>query len=151
MVISHITDWRESRSCLGLETKSTESLGLAPVLYKILEVVSSRSRLGWKIVRQSRLGLVLYASNLLSLVSVSTWSGCVVLKNDKAKIQSFYSLKDGSCLGLVEKYTETLGLVSVLPEILSQVKSWSRIEHKQMGQSRLVQKISINYFLVLVS
>ena len=30
---------------LGLETKSTETLGLVPVSYKILEVVSSRSRL----------------------------------------------------------------------------------------------------------
>ena len=40
------TDWRESRSRLGLETKSTETLGLVPVSLKILEVVSSRSRLG---------------------------------------------------------------------------------------------------------
>ena len=36
----------------------------------------------------------------------------------EATIQSFYSLKDGSRLCLVEKDAETLGLVSVLPEIL---------------------------------
>ena len=40
---------------LGLETKSTETLGLVPVSYKILEVVSSRL----KNFTQSRLGLVL--------------------------------------------------------------------------------------------
>ena len=37
-----VTDWRESRSCLGLKTKSTETLSLVPDSYKILEVVSSR-------------------------------------------------------------------------------------------------------------
>ena len=62
---------------------------------------------------------------------------CVVFKNNNAKIQSFSSLKDGSRLGLVEKDTETLGLVSVSPEILSQVKSRSRLIHKKMKQSSL--------------
>ena len=47
------------------------------------------------------------------------------------------SLKVGSCLGLIKKDTETLGLVSVSPEILSQVKSRSRLVHKKMRQSRL--------------
>ena len=40
------TDWRESRSRFDLETRSTETLGLVPVSYKIFEVVSSRSCLG---------------------------------------------------------------------------------------------------------
>ena len=52
-----VTDWRESRSCLGLKTKSTETLSLVPDSYKILEVVLSR--LGWKFFWQSRLGLFL--------------------------------------------------------------------------------------------
>ena len=112
-------------------------LSLVSVSFKILEVVLSRSRLGWKIFRQSRLGLVSFASILFSLVSVSSWSVCVVFKNNKAKIQSFSSLKDGSRLGLVEKDTETLGLVSVSPEILSQVKSRSRLVHKKIKQSSL--------------
>ena len=58
-------------------------------------------------------------------------------KNYKAKIQSFYSLKDGSHLGLEEKDIKTLGFVSVSPEILSQMKSQSRLIHKKMRQSRL--------------
>ena len=81
--------------------------------------------------RQSCLGLVLFPSifpqSRLGLVLIWMCS----FKNNKAKIQSFYSLKDGSRLGLVNKDTETLGLVLVLPEILSQVKSWSRLVHKK--------------------
>ena len=61
----------------------------------------------------------------------------MVFKYNKAKIQSFSSLKDGSRLGLVEKDTETLGIVSVTPEILSQGKSRSRLVHKIMWQSCL--------------
>ena len=71
-------------------------------------------------------------SRLLQFYQVSSWSGCVVLKNSKAKIQSFSPLKDGCRLGLVEKDTETLGLVSVSPEILSQVKSRSRSRPKKL-------------------
>ena len=41
-----ISEGRESRSRLGLETEGTETLGLVSVSYKILELVSSRSRLG---------------------------------------------------------------------------------------------------------
>ena len=52
-------------------------------------------------------------------------------------MQSFSSLKDNSRLGLIKKDTETLGLVSVLPEILSKVKSRSHLVHKKMRQSRL--------------
>ena len=40
------SEGRESRSRLGLETEGTETLGLVSVSYKILELVSSRSRLG---------------------------------------------------------------------------------------------------------
>ena len=42
----NFTDWRESQSRLGLETKSIETLGLVPVSYKIFKVVSSRSCFG---------------------------------------------------------------------------------------------------------
>ena len=44
---------------LGLETEGTETLGLVSVLYKILELVLSRSRLVCFRFTQSRLGLVL--------------------------------------------------------------------------------------------
>ena len=70
----------------------------------------------------------------LPRLSVSFWSGFVVFKYNKAKIQSFSSLKDGSRLFLAEKDIETLGLVSVSPEILSQVKSRSRLVHKKLRQ-----------------
>ena len=122
---------------LGLKTKVTKTLGLVSVSYNILELVSSWSHLRWKFLGQSRLGLISLASILLSLVLVSSLSGCVVLKNNKAKIQPFYSLKDGSCLGLVAKDTETVGLVLVLPKILSQGKSRSRLVLKKMSQSSL--------------
>ena len=72
--------------------------------------------------------LVSFVSILLCLVLVLSWYGFFVFKYNKAKIQSFSSLKDGSCLCLVGKETVTLGHVSVLPE-----------------------KISINYFSVSVS
>ena len=141
-----------------------ESLSLVSVSRLKVTRLSVLSRSHTKFLRLSRLGLishekfsdglVSFASILLSLVSVSSWSGCVVFKNDKAKIQSFSSLKDGSRLGLVEKDTETLCLVSVSPEILSQVKSRSRLVHKKMKQSSLglvsYKKISIHYVLVLV-
>ena len=44
--IGPCSEGRESRSRLGLETEGTETLGLVSVSYKILELVSSRSRLG---------------------------------------------------------------------------------------------------------
>ena len=37
-----LSEGRESRSRLGLETEGTETLGLVSVSYKILELVSSR-------------------------------------------------------------------------------------------------------------
>ena len=40
------SEGRESRSRLGLKTEGTETLGFVSVLYKISELVSSRSRLG---------------------------------------------------------------------------------------------------------
>ena len=43
---------------LGLETKSTETLGLVSDSYIIQRLVSSRSRLGGNILSQSHLGLV---------------------------------------------------------------------------------------------
>ena len=46
MIILMSSEGRESRSRLGLETEGTETLGLVSVSYKILELVSSRSRLG---------------------------------------------------------------------------------------------------------
>ena len=82
-----------------------ESLGLVSVSkQKVLRLLVS-SRSSTKFWRLSRLGLVSFASILLSLVSVSSWSGFVVFKYNKAKIQSFSSLKDGSRFGLVEKDT----------------------------------------------
>ena len=80
---------------------------------------------------------MLFVQQFLFLNLWSFLSGFVVFKYNKAKIRSFSSLKDGSCLGLVEKVTETLGLVLVSPEILSQGKSQSRLVHKKMRQSRL--------------
>ena len=74
---------------LGLETKSTETLGLVPVSYKILEVVSSRMKI---------FQTVSVSSCLLQFYSVLSQS------------QSLSSLKDGSCLGLIEKHTKNLGL-----------------------------------------
>ena len=70
-------------------------------------------------MRQSRLGLVSFASILLSLVSVSSLPGCVVFKEMKTNSKSISSLEVGSRLGLGKKDTETLGLVSVSPEISS--------------------------------
>ena len=106
-------------------------------------LVLSRSRT--KFWRLSRLGLVSnenFSDSLISVLSrllqfYSGSSGCIGFKNNKAKIQSFSSLKDGSRLGLVEKDTETLGLVSVSPEIPSQVKSQSCLVNKKMKQSSL--------------
>ena len=40
------SEGRDSRSRLGLETEGTETLGLVSVSYKILELISYRSRLG---------------------------------------------------------------------------------------------------------
>ena len=56
------------------------------VSYNIWEVVSSLSCLRWKFFRQSCLGLILFASIFPSLISVSSWSGFVVFKYNKAKI-----------------------------------------------------------------
>ena len=121
-----------SRSRLGLETKGTKTLGLV-------------QNFGTCLVSDEKFwdSLVSFASILLSLVSVSSWSGCVVFKNNNAKIQSFSSLKDGSRLGLVEKDTETPGLT--WNSELSEVSVSSRTYKKW---DSLVQKISINYFSV---
>ena len=72
-VLSRSRDWRY------------RDIGFVSVSYKISELVSSRSRLGWKFFRQSRLGLVSFASILLRLVSVSSWPGCEVFKEMKPK------------------------------------------------------------------
>ena len=86
-------------------------------------------------MRVSRISLLLFVQQFLFLNLWSFLSGFVVFKYNKAKIRSFSSLKDGSCLGLVKKDTETLSLVSVSSDILSQVKSQSRLVHKKMRQS----------------
>ena len=44
MLVQTCTDWRESRSRLGLETEVYETLGLVSVSCEILNHVQSRSR-----------------------------------------------------------------------------------------------------------
>ena len=91
----HFSEERQSWSRLSLETKGNKTLRLVQVLYTILEVVSSLMIF----FRQS----VSFASILLSLVSVSFWSGWVFLKQNLAKFTVFFLLKVCSRLGLIEK------------------------------------------------
>ena len=65
------TDWRESRFHLSLETKSTETLGLVPVSYKIFEVVSSRGLVSDEKISDSFVSVL---SRLLQFYSVSSRS-----------------------------------------------------------------------------
>ena len=101
-----------------------ESLGFVLRL-KVLRL-SALSRSQTIFGTLSRLGLVSVSSrekmrqflycpgpvSLLQLYSVSVWflSGCVVINRNKPNIQSFSSIKVGSCLGLVKRDTTALSL-----------------------------------------
>ena len=84
------SEGRESRSRLGLKTKSTETLCLVQNFGGCLLSVSSRMKISQTV-----------SSRLLLFYTVSSWSKFVVFKYYKAKIQSFSSFEDGSRLGLV--------------------------------------------------
>ena len=115
-------EWRESRSRLGLETKSTETLGLVSDSYIIQRLVSSRSRLGGNILSQSHLGLVSEAKYWVSLVSVSS------------RRLNFYSVSYRSRLALVCLFLKKL--CSILGIFVHKLMFFSRSRDKRYRDSR---------------
>ena len=85
------TDWRESRSRLGLETEVYETLGLVSVSCEILNHVQSRSRSRflWKLIISLGLEIILQSS----LVSVSVSPDLIFesLVSVLSRIQNFPS------------------------------------------------------------
>ena len=122
LVSSHYREWRESLSRLGLETKSTETLGLVSDSYIIQRLVSSRSRLGGNILSQSHLGLVSETKYWVSLVSVSS------------RRLNFYSVSYRSRLALVCLFLKKL--CSILGIFVHKLMFFSRSRDKRYRDSR---------------
>ena len=115
-------EWRESRSRLGLETKSTETLGLVSDSYIIQRLVSSRSRLGGNILSQSHLGLVSETKYWVSLVSVSS------------RRLNFYSVSYRSRLALVCLFLKKL--CSIVGIFVHKLMFFSRSRDNRYRDSR---------------